>query len=92
MDKRLDYDELAKKLNSLKYSCKDSENYISNSPCGFCGQDCVSINDAFLHVGECYYCGNTNLMETCDRCMELFVASNLKNGFCPSCYDYIEKQ
>ena len=52
----------------------------------------MSINEDFLPVGRCCYCGCDNELEKCDRCGELVSADDIVHGFCPSCLAYIEKE
>ena len=79
-------------LEGLEYEAKGCNNYVAGFPCEECGKLGVSVNDEFLPIGRCCFCGYENELATCDRCGELFNESELDGGFCSNCAAYIEKQ
>ena len=79
-------------LKVLVYESKGAESFVADFPCGQCGKQGVSINDSFLKIGRCCYCGWENEIGECQRCGELLDVDSLENGFCPHCSSYIEKQ
>lgn len=80
------------KLNTYIYENKGLNDWTANFACIQCGKFGVSINEDFLPVGRCCYCGCDNELEKCDRCGELVSADDIVHGFCPSCLAYIEKE
>lgn len=80
------------KLDALSYENKGAVQFVADFPCEQCGKFGVSIHEDFLPVGRCCYCGFENEMVKCERCGELVSIDVLKNGFCPSCAAYIDKQ
>ena len=81
-----------KKLDRLSYENKNALQFIAEFPCSQCGKFGISINEAFLSIGRCCYCGHENKLEKCIRCDESVPVDFLSNGFCPACTAYIEKQ
>ena len=79
-------------LESLSYESKGSEHFVADFPCLQCGNLGISINETFLPIGRCCYCGYENELVQCARCGELFEANDTNNGCCPSCAAYIEEQ
>ena len=79
-------------LNALTYMNKGSLQLIADFACEQCGKFGISINEIFLPIGQCCYCGYENELTKCERCGELVDASTLENGFCPSCAAYIDRQ
>ena len=79
-------------LDMLAYESKGSEIFVADFPCDQCGKMGVSINDSFLPIGRCCYCGYENELLQCGRCGKLVDFYSSENGFCPSCASYIEKQ
>ena len=80
------------KLEALAYENKGAVSFVGDFPCQQCGKFGVSINEEFLPVGHCCYCGYEHELATCERCGELFSADSIVNGLCPSCLEYIERQ
>lgn len=81
-----------KKLNALAYESKGCEQFVANFPCEQCGNFGVSINEIFMKIGRCYYCGYEHEMVRCERGGDLVSEGVLEYGFCPSCAVYIDKQ
>ena len=79
-------------LAGLEYESKGGERYVADYPCDECGKYGVSVNEAFLPIGRCCYCGFENELAECIRCGELFSVCDLENELCPACAEYIEKQ
>ena len=80
------------KLNTYIYENKGLNDWTADFACIQCGKFGVSINEGFLPVGRCCYCGCDNELEKCDRCGELVSADDMVHGFCSSCLAYIEKE
>lgn len=49
-----------------------------------------SVNEAFLPIGKCCYCGYEHELVVCARCGA--VVTELEHGLCPSCSAYVDKQ
>lgn len=80
------------KLDAYAYENKGDNAWTADFACSQCGKFGVSINEEFLPIGRCCYCGWDNELEKCDRCGQLVSVDDMENGFCPSCSSYIEKQ
>ena len=80
------------KLNAYVYENKGDNAWTADFACSQCGKFGVSINEEFLPIGRCCYCGWDNELEKCDRCGQLVNVDVLENGFCPSCSAYVDKQ
>jgi hypothetical protein len=80
------------KLDILSYESKGAVNFVSDYPCIQCGNLGVSINETFLNIGKCCYCGYKNELKECVRCGEMINIDNLDNGLCPSCVVYVDEQ
>ncbi|MDD4593047.1 MAG: hypothetical protein PHG06_21900 [Parabacteroides sp.] len=80
------------KLDALAYENKGAVQFVANFPCEQCGKLGVSIDETFLPIGRCCYCGYENELVECACCSELVDADALEHGFCPSCIAYIDKQ
>lgn len=80
------------KLDALSYQNKGEVQFVVDSPCEQCGKFDVSINETFLTVGRCCYCGYENELARCERCGELVNADAIEHGFSPSCATYIDEQ
>lgn len=80
------------RLDALSYESKGAIQFVADFPCEQCGKLGVSIDETFLTIGRCCYCGYENELAVCGRCGELISADLLENGFCPSCAAYIDKQ
>ena len=65
---------------------------IADFACEQCGKFGVSIDEEFLPVGKCCYCGWENELAMCDRCGELVSADLIEDGYCSSCHAYVDKQ
>lgn len=78
------------KLDDLAYECKGSEQFVADFPCEQCGELMVSVNEGFLPVGQCGYCGYVHELETCFRCG--VVSNNLDHGLCPNCAASVDEQ
>lgn len=79
-------------LDALVYKNKGDNSWTADFACSQCGKFGVSINEDFLPIGRCCYCGWENELETCKRCGELANVDDMENGFCPSCSSYVDKQ
>ena len=71
---------------------KGVDHVIADFACEQCGKFGVSVDEEFLPVGKCCYCGWENELARCDRCGELVSVDLIEDGFCPSCCAYFEKQ
>mgnify|MGYP000005549789 FL=1 len=80
------------KLNALAYENKGAVQFVADFPCEQCGKFGVSINETFLPISRCCYCGYENELVKCERCGELVDADSVEHGLCPSCAAYIDKQ
>lgn len=80
------------KLDAYVYENKGDNAWTADFACSQCGKFGVSINEEFLPIGRCCYCGWDNELEKCERCGQLVSVDDMENGFCPSCSSYIEKQ
>ena len=80
------------KLNAYVYENKGDNAWTADFACSQCGKFGVSINEEFLPIGRCCYCGWDNELEKCDRCGQLVNVDVLENGLCPSCSAYVDKQ
>lgn len=80
------------RLEALSYANKCAVQFVSDYPCEQCGKSGISINETFLTIGRCCYCGYENELSECARCGELVSKEFLKYGLCPSCVAYIDKQ
>lgn len=80
------------KLDILSYESKGAVNFVSDYPCIQCGNLGVSINETFLNIGKCCYCGYKNELKECVRCGEMINIDNIDNGLCPSCVVYVDEQ
>lgn len=78
------------KLDALEYEAKGSEQFVADIPCEQCGKFGISVNEALLPVGKCFYCGNENELEECVRCGAL--VGTLEHGMCPTCAAYVDEQ
>lgn len=80
------------KLDAYVYENKGDNAWTADFACSQCGKFGVSINEEFLPIGRCCYCGWDNELEKCDRCGQLVNVDVLENGLCPSCSAYVDKQ
>ncbi len=80
------------RLDGLAYESKGSEQFVADFPCEQCGKFGVSINETFITIGRCCYCGYEHELVRCDCCHELVSEDVIEHGFCPSCAAYIDKQ
>ena len=65
---------------------------VAEFPCEECGESLVSIDDSLCEVGKCVNCGHENSLEECQRCEQLYNPNaEGRNGFCDSCYDYVNR-
>lgn len=80
------------KLDVLAYESKGTEEFVADFPCEQCGKFGVSVNEEFMTIGRCCYCGYEHDLVRCARCNELVSEDVLEHGFCPSCAAYIDKQ
>ena len=67
------------------YDNKGYNEWTADFACEQCGKFGVSVNEDFLPVGRCCYCGWDNELEKCRRCNQLVAADTLEDGLCPSC-------
>lgn len=79
-------------LNALAYEHRGAVQFVADFPCEQCGKFGVSIDETFLPIGRCCYCGYENELVKCERCGELVDVDTLEHGLCPSCAAYIDKQ
>ena len=79
-------------LNTLSYKNKGAVQFVADFPCEQCGNLGISIDETFLTIGRCCYCGYENELVDCARCGEMVSVNNLESGLCPSCAAYIDKQ
>lgn len=79
-------------LDALAYESKGAVQFVADFPCEQCEKFGVSINETFLTIGRCYYCGYENELTKCEQCSELVNAEEVEGGFCPSCAANIDKQ
>ena len=80
------------RLNTLSYENKGAVQFVADFPCEQCGNIGISIDESFLTLGRCCYCGYENEIAECARCGEMVSVNDLENGLCPSCATYIDKQ
>lgn len=80
------------KFDAYVYENKGDNVWTADFACSQCGKFGVSINEEFLPIGRCCYCGWDNELERCGRCGQLVDVDVLENGLCPSCSAYIDKQ
>ena len=80
------------KLNAHVYENKGDNDWTADFACEQCGRIGVSINEEFLPVGRCCYCGWDNELEKCERCGALVFSDDIKNELCPSCVAYADKE
>ena len=80
------------KAEAIVHRSKGIDRVLADFPCEQCGKYGVSIDEEFLPVGKCCFCGWENELVNCDRCGELVSAEVVEDGFCPSCHAYVEKQ
>ncbi len=79
-------------LHRMEYDSKGSERFVGDFPCEECNNFGVSINESFLPIGKCCYCGYMNEVERCFRCEEYVSTYLMENGYCPACAEFIENQ
>lgn len=79
-------------LDALSYESKGTVQFVADFPCEQCGKFGVSINEAFLPLGRCCYCGYENELAECVRCGQQVNLNYLEHGLCPSCAAYINRQ
>lgn len=58
-----------KKLDAYVYENKGDNAWTADFACSQCGKFGVSINEEFLPIGRCCYCGWDNELEKCERCV-----------------------
>lgn len=80
------------KLEAIIYANKGYNDVVADFPCEECGEYGVSVNKDFLKEGRCCYCGYENELGKCNRCQDIIGVYMLKNGLCPSCSAYVERQ
>lgn len=80
------------KLDAYVYENKGDNAWTADFACIQCGKFGVSINEEFLPIGRCCYCGWDNELEKCDRCGQLVNVDVLENGLYPYCSAYVDKQ
>lgn len=80
------------KLDAHVYENKGDNDWTADFACEQCGKIGVSINEEFLPVGRCCYCGWDNELEKCERCGALVSSDDIKNELCPSCVVYADKE
>ena len=80
------------KLNTHVYENKGDNDWTADFACDQCGKNGVSINEEFLPIGKCCYCGWINELEKCERCGAMVNFDDIEDGLCPSCADYVQKE
>lgn len=80
------------KLDALSYENKGAVQFVADFPCEQCGKFGISIDETFLTIGRCCYCGYENELAKCERCGEMLNVDILEHGLCPSCAAYIDNQ
>lgn len=80
------------KLDVLVYENQGADEFVADFACEQCGKFGVSVNEDFLPVGRCCYCGCENEVQRCERCGNLINADAMEKGLCPSCATYIDAQ
>ena len=80
------------KLDALFYESKGAVQFVADFPCEQCGNLGVSIDETFLTLGRCCYCGYENELAKCTRCDKMVSVDDLENDLCSSCAAYIDKQ
>ena len=80
------------KLEALSYANKGTVQFVADYPCEQCGESGISVDETFLTVGRCCYCGFENELGNCKRCDGLVPLNDLEYELCPSCVAYIKKQ
>lgn len=71
---------------------KGDNDWTADFACEQCGKTGVSINDEFLPIGKCCYCGWNNELKKCVRCGAIVSYDDIENGLCPSCAAYVDKE
>lgn len=74
------------------YKNKGNNDWTADIACEQCGKNGISINDEFLPIGKCCYCGWDNELEKCVRCGAIVSYDDIENGLCPSCAAYVDKE
>lgn len=80
------------KADAYAYENKGEATYTVDFQCEQCGEYGVSIDEEFLPIGKCCYCGYEHELVQCNRCGEIVSEDVIENGFCPTCSAYIDKQ
>lgn len=80
------------KLNTHVYENKGDNDWTGDFACDQCGKNGVSINEEFLPIGKCCYCGWNNELEKCERCGAIVNFDDIEDGLCPSCAAYVQKE
>lgn len=80
------------KAEAIAHRNKGVDRVVADFACEQCGKFGISIDEEFLPIGKCCYCGWENELVNCDRCGELISADLVEDGFCPSCHAYVDKQ
>ena len=79
-------------LRSRAYQSGDAVQYVADFTCEQCGKLGISIDETFLTIGRCCYCGYENELVKCERCGVLVGIDDAEHGLCPSCVAYIDGQ
>lgn len=80
------------KLDVHVYENKGDNDWTGDFACEQCGKTGVSINEKFLPVGRCCYCGWDNELEKCERCGAMVSSDDIEDGLCSSCAVYLDKE
>lgn len=80
------------KLDALSYANKGAVQFVADFPCEQCGDFGISIDETFLAVGRCCYCGYKHELTECARCSQTVNVHDLEYGVCPSCKAYFDQQ
>ena len=71
---------------------KGDNDWTADFTCEQCGKNGISINEKFLPIGKCCYCGWNNELKKCVRCGAIVSYDDIENGLCPSCAAYFDKE
>ena len=80
------------KLDAHVYENKGDNDWTADFACAQCGKMGISINEEFLSIGRCCYCGWDNELEKCERCGAWVSSDDIEAGLCPSCSTYVDKE
>ncbi|MGM0897051.1 MAG: hypothetical protein ACQEV0_04075 [Bacillota bacterium] len=86
------FPDLVDEVNSLTLN-DGGISVVAELPCEECGEEYVSINDAFYEKGKCVNCGHSHSINKCERC-EFYYNKDLEGDsmFCNSCLEWFDEQ